>query len=76
VTFPNELRARTLVLRIIGFDLVVVEVGNIAIGLLHVGFFMKVALWLKTRCDFNGRKWSIYKLQKLGSFLQALGPLK
>jgi hypothetical protein len=40
VTFPNELRARTLVLRIIGFDLVVVEVGNIAIGFLHEGSFM------------------------------------
>jgi hypothetical protein len=56
VTFPNELRARTLVLKIIGFativimgfDLVVAEVGDIAIGLLHVGFFMKVVLWFKT----------------------------
>jgi hypothetical protein len=63
VTFPIELSARTLVLKttrfvsiiIVGFDPIVAEVGDIVVGGLNASYFMKAALWLKTRSDFNGR---------------------
>jgi hypothetical protein len=39
---------------IVGFDLAIAEVSDITIGVFHVGFFMKAALWLKTHLDPNG----------------------
>jgi len=44
-------------LKIIGFDPFKVEVGVIAITIIHVGFFSKVAIWLKTRVGSNGWQW-------------------
>ncbi len=34
---------------IVGFDLVIGEVENIALKVMHAEFFMKVALWMKTK---------------------------
>jgi hypothetical protein len=44
-------------LKIIGFDPSKAEVGDIAITITHVGFFSKVAIWLKTKASSNGREW-------------------
>jgi hypothetical protein len=40
---------------IVGFDLIVAIVGDIVVGVIHVGFFVKVACWLKTKSKFDGR---------------------
>jgi ABC-type Mn2+/Zn2+ transport system permease subunit len=55
----------TIILRVIGFtykhhnyvrfDPTTTKVDDIAIGVLHVGFFMKVVIWLKTCSDVNGQ---------------------
>jgi hypothetical protein len=63
VTFPFELSARTLILKftkfasiiVVGFDPIVVEVGDIFVGGVNAGYFVKTTLWLKTLLDFNGR---------------------
>jgi hypothetical protein len=44
-------------LKIIGFEPSKVEVGDIAITIIHVRFFSKVAIWLKTRVGSNGWQW-------------------
>lgn len=62
-TFPAKLNTETLVLKIIGFaniiivgfDLAVFKVGDIAIGVLNLSYFVKATLWLKTHSDSNGR---------------------
>jgi hypothetical protein len=38
---------------IIRFDLAIVEVNDIAIRVIHVGFFMKATLWLKIYSNPN-----------------------
>ncbi len=43
----------------IGIDPTTTKVGDIAIGVIHVGFFMKIALWSKTCSYVNGQQWSI-----------------
>jgi hypothetical protein len=63
MTFPTKLSTRTLVIKItrfaniiiVGFDLAISEVGDIAIGVLNVGYFVKAALWLKTHSNSNGK---------------------
>jgi hypothetical protein len=39
---------------IVGFDPITAEVGDIAMGVVHVGLFMKVVFWLKTNSNVNG----------------------
>jgi len=40
---------------IVGFDTIVAKVGDVVVGVIHVGFFMKVVLWLKTGLKFDGK---------------------
>lgn len=40
---------------IVGFDPIVAKVGDVVVGVIHVGLFVKVVLWLKTRLKFDGR---------------------
>jgi hypothetical protein len=42
-------------LRIIGFDSYEAKLGDIAITIIHVGFFSKVAILLKTRVGSDGQ---------------------
>ncbi len=53
---------------IIGFDLHVVEVGDLAIGVMYSRFFMKVAIWIKTKERVDGRKWTIIQKKKKTKF--------
>ncbi len=61
--FPIEPNTRIIVLKVIrfasiiivGFDATIVEVKHIVVGVIHVGFFMKTIIWLKTSLDVNGR---------------------
>jgi hypothetical protein len=46
--------ARFASLRIFGFDPSKAEVEDIAITIIHDGFFSKVTIWLKTKVRFNG----------------------
>jgi len=63
IIFPTKLSTRTLVIKItrfaniiiVGFDLAVFEVGDILIGVLNVGYFVKATLLLKTHSDSNGK---------------------
>ncbi len=60
--FPIEPSTRTIILRVtgfasiivVGFDPTTIKVNDIIIGVIHVGFFMKVTFSLKTHSDFNG----------------------
>ncbi len=47
------------VMIIIGFDPHVAKVGDLAIRVMYSGFFMKAAIWIKTREKIDGRKWTI-----------------
>jgi hypothetical protein len=42
-------------LKIIGFDPTKAKVGDIAITIIHVGFFSKTSIWLKTRGGSDGQ---------------------
>jgi hypothetical protein len=44
---------------IIGFDFHLAIVGDLAIGVMHFRFFMKVVIWIKTREGSSGRQWTI-----------------
>jgi hypothetical protein len=44
---------------IIGFDPHSATIGDLAIIIMHYGFFMKVAIWIKTRERANGKQWTI-----------------
>jgi hypothetical protein len=44
-------------LKIIGFDPFEAKVGDIAITIIHVGFFFKATIWLKTRAWSRGWQW-------------------
>jgi hypothetical protein len=67
VEFLGELGTRTIVLKvtrfaniiIVRFDPTTLKIGDITIGVVHAGFFMKTAFWLKTNSDVNGQQWSI-----------------
>jgi hypothetical protein len=41
---------------IIGFDPCAAKVGDLAIGVMYYGFFMKATIWIKTREKVDGRK--------------------
>jgi hypothetical protein len=49
---------------IIGFDFHAIEVGDLAISVIHSGFFMKIAIWIKIREGTNGRRWTIIQTQE------------
>lgn len=57
ITFPKELNVGSMIITIIGFtsliiirfDSHVVEVGDLAIGIMHSRFFMKGAIWIETK---------------------------
>jgi hypothetical protein len=38
---------------IVGFDPTTTKINDIIIGVIHVGFFMEITIWLKTCSDFN-----------------------
>ncbi len=46
---------RFVLVIIVGFDLVTGEVENIDLRVMHAEFFMKVALWMKTKYGFNSK---------------------
>jgi uncharacterized protein YpmS len=56
MVFHTKLGTKTLILRIIGFAIIVIigfdptnaKVGDIVMGMIQVGFFIEVALWLRT----------------------------
>jgi len=62
VEFPTVPNTRTIILRVtgfasiivVGFDLTTIKINDITIQVIHVGFFMKITLWLKTRSNLNG----------------------
>jgi hypothetical protein len=39
---------------IVGFDPTTTKINDIIIRVIHVGLFMEVIVWLKTRLDLNG----------------------
>jgi hypothetical protein len=63
VDFQVDLGTRTIILKvtrfasiiIARFDPTIVEIDDIAIGVIQASFFMKATLWLKTCLDFNER---------------------
>jgi hypothetical protein len=69
---PKEPNVGTLVIHIttfafviiIGFNPSVVKVRNLTIGITQSRFFMKVALWIKTRPRTNGRQWSLIQTEQ------------
>lgn len=62
VNFPKWLMVGVVILRvtsfvaikIVGFNLVVAEVGDLAVSIWHLGFCIQVVVWLKTRAQFDG----------------------
>jgi hypothetical protein len=63
IAFPKVPNVGTMVIRIIGFTLVIIlgfdpsitKVGDLAVGVEQLGFFLKAALWIKTELRTNGR---------------------
>jgi hypothetical protein len=72
ISFPKKPNSRSVILKItrfaliiiIGFDLNVIEVGNITIGMIHSELFMKVTLWMKIRIGINGNNWIIIQTRE------------
>jgi hypothetical protein len=66
IRFPKELMIGAVILiitgfvaiKIINFDLVVVEVGDVVVSMWHSGFHTHVIVWLKTRTQFDGWQWN------------------
>ncbi len=66
ISFPMEPNVGTMVIQIIGFTLEIiigfdpsiVEVGDLVVGVAQSRFFMKVALWIKTKPWIDGKQWS------------------
>lgn len=52
---------------IVGFDLRIVEVGDLAIGMMHAGFFIKETIWIKTKEGANGCSGLLSKQKNVGS---------
>ncbi len=60
ISFSKESKVGVVVLRVIGFSLLIivgfdptiVEVGNIGVEMMHPRFFIKVAILLKTKSKF------------------------
>jgi hypothetical protein len=57
-----------------GFDPRLVVVGDLAIGVMHSGFFMKATIWIKTSEGSNGRQWTIIQTQKIKFFCTIFWP--
>lgn len=65
--FPAKQGTWTIVLKvtrfenivIVKFDPTIVEVKDIVVKIIRVGFFMNIIHWLKTISDVNGQHWSI-----------------
>jgi hypothetical protein len=51
---------------IVGFDPRIVEVGDLAIGMMHAGFFIKETIWIKTK-GANGCSRLLSKQENAGS---------
>jgi hypothetical protein len=51
-----------------GFDPHSVVVGDLAIGVMHYGFFMKAIIWIKTSEGLDGRQWTIIQTQETRFF--------
>lgn len=62
VSFIFKITRFALVI-IVGFDLVVGEVENIALKVMHAEFFMKVALWMKTKSGSNSKQWTFIQIK-------------
>ncbi len=68
--FPREPMIRVvipkimgfIVIKVIGFDLVVVKVNNVAIRMRDSRFYTHVVIWLKTRTQSNGWQWSLIQI--------------
>ncbi len=45
---------RFVAIKIINFDLAMVEVGDVAMSMWHLGFHIHVTIWLKTRMQSDG----------------------
>ncbi len=48
-----------IIIKIIGFDPTIVEVGDIAKSMQHSRFQTQVTVWLKTRKNSDGWQWSL-----------------
>jgi hypothetical protein len=46
-------------LSIVGFDPIVVEVGDLVVSMQYSRFCTQVAVWLKTRVQSSGWQWSL-----------------
>lgn len=84
ITFPKEPNVGFVIVKIIGFTSLIIigfdphvaKVGDLGIGIMHFGFFMKVAIWIKTRVGSNGslRQWTIIQIQETKFFYTILWP--
>lgn len=45
-------------IKIINFDPIVVEVGDVVVNMRHSGFHTHVTIWLKTTTQFDGWQWN------------------
>jgi hypothetical protein len=59
---------------IVGFDPRIVEVGDLAIGVMHAGFFIKVTIWIKTRKGAYGWQWTIIQTRECMFFFTISWP--
>jgi hypothetical protein len=57
-----------------GFDPHSIVVGDLAIRVMHFGFFMKATIWIKTREGSDGRQWTIIQTQENKFFYTILWP--
>lgn len=76
VTFSRKSNVGSMIIKITwfacviisGFDPHSVVVGDLAIGVMHYGFFMKAIIWIKTSEGLDGRQWTIIQTQETRFF--------
>jgi hypothetical protein len=76
ISFLMEPSVGTMVIQITGFTLVIiigfypsiVEIGNVVVGVAQSRFFMKVASWIKTKPQIDGRQWPLVQTQQAKFF--------
>jgi hypothetical protein len=61
---------------LVEFDLTTTEIRDIAMGVVHASFFMKVAFWLKTNSNVNGRQWYIIQSSKTKFYFTSFWPFE
>jgi hypothetical protein len=61
---------------VVGFGPIVVNVGDIHVGMLNAGYFVKASLWLKTCLNSNGRQWSILQTLETRFFFRCSWPFE